>query len=144
MEDVALVNKARRALANSYVFAYYAFDPSSPLSGTKLTLFQDKQQQLEQEVSKGIVDLVKVWFPSDLYLCLCLGDYFLFIYNAFILIIHPHHTHTHTHTQQCEVFAGMLVDMHVPNIKKRPKALEVTSQRDKLRHWLQVRPCFTF
>lgn len=52
MEDVALVNKARRALANSYVFAYYAFDPSSPLSGTKLTLFQDKQQQLEQEVSR--------------------------------------------------------------------------------------------
>ena len=48
---MALVNKARRALANSYVFAYYAFDPSSPLSGTKLTLFQDKQQQLEQEVS---------------------------------------------------------------------------------------------
>eukprot|EP00624_Nannochloropsis_granulata_P007893 evm.model.NODE_9949_length_46820_cov_28.931910.6 len=50
MEDVALVNKARRALANSYVFAYYAFDSASSLSGTKLTLFQDKQQQLEQEV----------------------------------------------------------------------------------------------
>lgn len=40
---------------------------------------------------------------------------------------------------QCEVFAGMLRDLNVTNVKKRPKALEVTSQRDKLRHWLQVR-----
>lgn len=32
----------------------------------------------------------------------------------------------------------MLVDMHIPNLKRRPKALELTSQRDKLRHWLQV------
>jgi hypothetical protein len=47
------VNKARRTLANSYVFAYYGFEDGSPLcvgGDGRQVLFEDKQQRLEAEV----------------------------------------------------------------------------------------------
>lgn len=40
------MNRSRKILANSYVFAFYAFQDGSPLASRRV-LFEDKQQQLE-------------------------------------------------------------------------------------------------
>ena len=108
MEDIQMVNKARRALANSYVFGYYGFVKESPFA-SRLSLFEDKQQILEREVSKSI-HIRRQWQKiavkaDDLwYDCLCTICSLL---------------------DQVEIFARMLQDMHIAKADKRPSVVDI-------------------